>query len=158
MIVLHAFICNINSIILYTSLCNLLFITLYFKDASMLKHAALTSSLISIFYCVKYTTILFYFQWKWVAASSRSWWWTGRPGVLQSMGSQRVRHDWATSFSFSLFTAICKASSDNHLAFLHFFFLRMFLIPASYTMSWTSIHSSSGTLSIRSVTECQSNL
>lgn len=30
----------------------------------MLKHAALTSSLISIFYCVKYITILFYFQWK----------------------------------------------------------------------------------------------
>ena len=28
--------------------------------------------------------------------SSRSWWWTGRPGMLQSMGSQRVGHDWAT--------------------------------------------------------------
>ena len=34
--------------------------------------------------------------WTWVWASSRSWWWTGKPGVLQSMGSQRVRHDWAT--------------------------------------------------------------
>ena len=33
-------------------------------------------------------------QWTWVWASSRSWWWTERPGVLQSMGSQRVRHDW----------------------------------------------------------------
>ena len=32
-------------------------------------------------------------QWAWVWASSGSWWWTGRPGVLQSMGSQRVRHD-----------------------------------------------------------------
>ena len=31
----------------------------------------------------------------WVWASS-GWWWTGKPGVLQSMGSQRVRHDWAT--------------------------------------------------------------
>ena len=29
-------------------------------------------------------------------SNSRSWWWTGRPGVLQSMGSQRVGHDWAT--------------------------------------------------------------
>ena len=28
--------------------------------------------------------------------NSGSWWWTGKPGVLQSMGSQRVRHDWAT--------------------------------------------------------------
>ena len=35
-------------------------------------------------------------QWTWVWVDSRSWWWTGRPGVLQFMGSQRVRHDWAT--------------------------------------------------------------
>ena len=34
--------------------------------------------------------------WTWVWASFRSWWWTGRPGVLQSMRSQRVRHDWVT--------------------------------------------------------------
>ena len=32
----------------------------------------------------------------WVWASFRSWWWTGKPGVLQSMGLQRVGHDWAT--------------------------------------------------------------
>ena len=53
-------------------------------------------------------------------------------------------------FTFLLLTAICKASSDSHFAFLHFFFLRMVLIPVSYTMSWTSVHSSSGTFSIRS--------
>ena len=46
-----------------------------------------------------------------------------------------------------LFSAICKASSDNHFAFLHFFFLGMVLIPVSCTMSQTSVHSSSGTLS-----------
>ena len=34
-------------------------------------------------------------QWTWVWASSRSWWWTGRPGVLQSIGSLRVGCDWA---------------------------------------------------------------
>ena len=34
--------------------------------------------------------------WTWVWVKSRSWWWTGRPGVLQSTGSQRVRHDWET--------------------------------------------------------------
>ena len=33
-------------------------------------------------------------QWTWVWASSRRWWWTGKPGVLQSIGWQRVRHDW----------------------------------------------------------------
>ena len=32
-------------------------------------------------------------QWTWVWVGSGSWWWTGRPGVLQSMGLQRVRHD-----------------------------------------------------------------
>ena len=35
-------------------------------------------------------------QWTCIRASSGSWWWTGKPGVLQSMGSQRVGHDWAT--------------------------------------------------------------
>ena len=35
-------------------------------------------------------------QWTWVWVNFKSWWWTRRPGVLQSMGSQRVRHDWAT--------------------------------------------------------------
>ena len=34
-----------------------------------------------------------------VWVNSRSWWWTGRPGMLQSMGLQRVRHDWATELT-----------------------------------------------------------
>jgi len=34
--------------------------------------------------------------WTWVWVNSGSWWWTGSPGVLRFMGSQRVRHDWAT--------------------------------------------------------------
>ena len=34
-------------------------------------------------------------QWTWVWASSRRWWRTGKPDVLQSMGSQRIGHDWA---------------------------------------------------------------
>ena len=46
----------------------------------------------------------------------------------------------------SLFTTICKGSSDNHFAFLYFFFLGMVLLPVSCPMSWTSVHSSSGTL------------
>ena len=33
-------------------------------------------------------------KWTWVWANFGSWWWSGKPGVLQSMGSQRVRHDW----------------------------------------------------------------
>ena len=42
-------------------------------------------------------------QWTWIWTSSGSWWWTGRPGVLQSMESQRVRHNWATfTFTFQV--------------------------------------------------------
>ena len=40
----------------------------------------------------------------WVWVNSGSWWWTGRPGVLGFMGSQRVRHEWATALTWS----------DNH--------------------------------------------
>ena len=35
-------------------------------------------------------------KWTWFCVNSGSWWWTGRPGMLQSMGSQRVGHDWTT--------------------------------------------------------------
>ena len=38
-------------------------------------------------------------QWTWVWASSGSWWWTGQTGMLQSMGSQRVEHDWKTELA-----------------------------------------------------------
>ena len=40
-------------------------------------------------------------QWIWVWVSSGSWWWTGRPGVLQLMGSQRVGHDWVTELNWT---------------------------------------------------------
>ena len=40
-------------------------------------------------------------RWTWVWASSKSWWWTGKPDVLQSMGSQRVRHDCTTELNCS---------------------------------------------------------
>ena len=38
-------------------------------------------------------------QWTWVWVNSRSWWWTGRPGMLQVVGLQRVVHDWATELN-----------------------------------------------------------
>ena len=40
-------------------------------------------------------------RWTWVWVNSRSWWWTGRPGVLRFMGSQRVRHDWVTELNWT---------------------------------------------------------
>ena len=39
--------------------------------------------------------------WTWVWVNSLSWWWTGRPGVLWFMGSQGVRHDWATELNWT---------------------------------------------------------
>ena len=40
-------------------------------------------------------------RWTWVWVNSGSWWWTGRPGVLRFMGSQRVGHDWATKLNWT---------------------------------------------------------
>ena len=49
-------------------------------------------------------------NWTWVWASSGKWWRTGKPGMLQSMGSQRVRRDWATEQQHIAMTLL-----DNHL-------------------------------------------
>ena len=137
-------------------------------------------------------------QWTWVWVNSGSCWCTGRPGALQSMGSQKSwtqLGDWTALywkrkniyffrnrakainsidhwrrlsylsllffgtlhsnvyiFTFLLclsllFSTICKISSHNHFASLHFFSLGMVLITASCTILWTSVHSFSGTLS-----------
>ena len=45
-------------------------------------------------------------QWTWVWVNSGSWWWTGRPGVLWFMGSQRIRHDWVTELNW-IISKIC---------------------------------------------------
>ena len=39
-------------------------------------------------------------RWTWVWINSRIWWWTRKPGMLQSMGSQRFRHDWVTELVY----------------------------------------------------------
>ena len=40
-------------------------------------------------------------QWTWVWVDSGSWWWTGRPGMLRFMGSQRVGYNWATELNWT---------------------------------------------------------
>ena len=50
-------------------------------------------------------------QWTWVWVNCRRWWWTGRPGELQSMRSQRVGHDWATELNWTeaiLLSTFCR--------------------------------------------------
>ena len=55
-------------------------------------------------------------QWTWVWASSGSWWWTGKPGVLQTMGLQRIGHDQATELTWGCHSP----SSCLHNSYLHF--------------------------------------
>ena len=40
-------------------------------------------------------------SWTWIWVNSGSWWWTGRPGVLQSLGLPRVGHNWETELSWT---------------------------------------------------------
>ena len=53
-------------------------------------------------------------RWMWVWVNSGSWWWTGRPGVLQFMGFQRVRHDWATELNWTDSPSKCWSLESNH--------------------------------------------
>ena len=63
-------------------------------------------------------------QWTRIWVSSGSWWWTGKSGVLLSMGSQRVGHDWATELHWQLRSSHFKAMSGakyeatGHRAFI----------------------------------------
>ena len=54
-------------------------------------------------------------QWTWVWVNPGSWCWTGRPGMLQSMGSQRVRHDWATELNMSYLLLLLLLSCFSHV-------------------------------------------
>ena len=47
-------------------------------------------------------------QWTWVWASSRCWWWPGKPGVLQFMGLQRVRQAWGTELNWLCYKVKCS--------------------------------------------------
>ena len=57
-------------------------------------------------------------QWTWVCVNSRSWWWTGRPGVLQFMGSQRVGHNWATELNWTdcIRVVLVECNAPSHKA------------------------------------------
>ena len=50
-------------------------------------------------------------QWTWIWVSSGSWWRTGKPRMLQSMGLQRVRRDWATELNWTELKKIHKEHS-----------------------------------------------
>ena len=76
-------------------------------------------------------------RWMWVSLNPGSWWWTGRPGVLQFMGLQRVGHDWATELNWMTYDiehlficlfAICTSSWMRFLFWSFFIGLFIFLL------------------------------
>ena len=66
--------------------------------------------------------------WTWVWVNSGSWWWTGGPGVLRFMGSQRVGHDWATDLNWTE----CYISRDLKNAYILVLALSCFLGPCNW--------------------------
>ena len=67
-------------------------------------------------------------RYTWVRVSSGSWWWTGKPGVLQSMGWQRVRHDWVTELNWN-----CRRRNYSHIHIGH----SVLLTPCTGTVAWS---------------------
>ena len=67
--------------------------------------------------------------WTWVWVSSRSWWWTGKPGMLQSMGLQS--QTWLSSWSdpFYFYGINCEVSS-----LIYFFFIYNFVLVLSFPL------------------------
>ena len=61
-------------------------------------------------------------RWTWVWVNSGSWWWTGRPGIVQFMGSQRAEHDWATELDWT--------EQTEHL------YAEKAMAPHSSTLAW----------------------
>ena len=60
-------------------------------------------------------------QWTWVWVNSEGWWWTGKPDVLQFMGSQRVGHDWATELNWTEYVNKSKHTVIiNRLMYLNY--------------------------------------
>ena len=84
----------------------------------------------------------------WVWVNSGSWWWTGRPGVLQFMGSQRVVHDWATELNWTElkssitqnYKEFCECSNIRGSAILRDY-MDMFQASRSTCWYWETSHS-----------------
>ena len=56
-------------------------------------------------------------RWMWVWVNSGSWWWTGRPGLLQFMGSQRVGHNWTTELNWA--SDSVAGTDKHHVSYSH---------------------------------------
>ena len=92
--------------------------------------------------------------WPWVWAGSRSWWWAGKLGVLQSRGSQRVRHDWVTELKWKyrevfwfvcfFFFLVCVVCFEvNNFVYnsecWHSWYFPAFFYPSDFDLSSNSL-------------------
>ena len=77
--------------------------------------------------------------WTWVWLNSRSWWWTGRPGVLWFMGLQRVGHDWLTELNWYNFFLKCLVELTSEPIWTWCFLFWKVIIDSASLITWTSI-------------------
>ena len=70
--------------------------------------------------------------WTWVWVIAKSWWWTGKPGVLQSMGLQRVGHEWLNPTELGCFHILAIVSSTTMNIGVHVTFQNRIFFFSSY--------------------------
>ena len=90
-------------------------------------------------------------RWTWVSVNSGSWWWTGRPGVLRFMGSQRVGHDWVTDLIWSDVSLIISPLPLSFSPFPFFFLSSSPLFLCSFFFFFPALISPSPAVVCRSV-------
>ena len=87
-----------NSHLSFISTLIFLSVTNSYRDCDKIEPLFCLSILASVFDLLD--PVAYVYAWRWSGqANSGSWWWTGRPGMLRFMGSQRVRHDWVTELT-----------------------------------------------------------
>ena len=71
-------------------------------------------------------------RWTWLWVSSGHWWWTGKPGVLQSIGLRRVKHDWATKVNLPVIHTTCKNHFAPLLRYLFYGYFRIDIMSSNF--------------------------
>ena len=77
-------------------------------------------------------------QQTWACVGSGSWWWTGKPGMLRSMGSQRVGHNWATDWTELKAKWWSKQWFPQVIHFLFLCPILLFQHPSRSQLRWVS--------------------
>ena len=77
-------------------------------------------------------------QWTWVWVNSGSWWWTGRPGMLWFMRSQRVGHDWATELNWALSKIMLGVEKRKYIFKVILVFSLKFTLCNYQKVNWTN--------------------